>query len=291
VLYLYKKRTMRAFIGMGLLGANFVKALRKKGEQVQVWNRTTAKATALEAEGAKAFADVADAVKGADIIHVTLKDDASVDEVLAQAAPGLQKGAVIVDHTTITAEGARQRTAAWKAKGFTYLHAPVFMGPSNALAGTGYMMVSGDQAVIDKLTLTLAAMTGKLLNLGAEEGKAAGMKLVGNLFLVTMTAGLADTLTLAKALNIPIPDVADLFDQWNPGNMLPMRLQRMSSGKYDNPSWELNMARKDTGLFLQTAEQAGAQLAIVPAIAALMDHWIAKGHGNEDWVVIGKDAL
>jgi 3-hydroxyisobutyrate dehydrogenase len=291
VLYLYKKRTMRAFIGMGLLGANFVKALRKKGEQVQVWNRTTAKATALEAEGAKAFAEVADAVKGADIIHVTLKDDASVDEVLAQAAPGLQKGAVIVDHTTITAEGARQRTAAWKAKGFTYLHAPVFMGPSNALAGTGYMMVSGDQAVIDKLTLTLAAMTGKLLNLGAEEGKAAGMKLVGNLFLVTMTAGLADTLTLAKALNIPIPDVADLFDQWNPGNMLPMRLQRMSSGKYDNPSWELNMARKDTGLFLQTAEQAGAQLAIVPAIAALMDQWIAKGHGNEDWVVIGKDAL
>ncbi len=64
---------MRAFIGMGLLGANFVRALIKKGEQVNVWNRTAAKASALEAEGAKAFAHVADAVKGAAIIHVTLE--------------------------------------------------------------------------------------------------------------------------------------------------------------------------------------------------------------------------
>jgi 3-hydroxyisobutyrate dehydrogenase len=282
---------MKAFLGMGLLGANFVRALLKKGNQVQVWNRTASKATALEAEGAKAFANVADAVKGAGIIHLTLKDDASVDEVLAMATPGLQAGAVIIDHTTTSANGAIQRTAAWKEKGFTYLHAPVFMGPQNALESTGYMMVSGDQSVINKLEAELARMTGKVINLGYEEGKAAGMKLVGNLFLVTFTAGLADTLSLAKALHISVSDVASLFDSWNPGAMLPARLKRMSGGTYDKPSWELSMARKDTQLFLEAAAQAGTQLAVVPAIAAEMDRWIAKGHGNDDWTVIGKDAI
>lgn len=282
---------MKAFLGIGLLGANFVRAMIKKGDHVQVWNRTASKATALEAEGAKAFADVADTVRGASIVHVTLKDDASVDEVLAMAAPGLQAGAVIIDHTTTSAAGAIQRTANWKAKGYTYLHAPVFMGPPNALESTGYMLVSGDQSVINKLQPELDRMTGKVINFGAEEGKAAGMKLIGNLFLVTFTAGIADTLSLAKALQIPISDVTSLFDSWNPGAMLPARLKRMTAGTYDKPSWELNMARKDTQLFLDAAAQAGTQLTVVPAIAAEMDRWIAKGHGNDDWTVIGKDAI
>jgi 3-hydroxyisobutyrate dehydrogenase len=282
---------MRAFLGIGLLGANFVKALIKKGEQVQVWNRTPSKATALEAAGAAAFTDVATAVKGAAIIHLTLKDDASVNEVLAMASPGLTPGAIIIDHTTTSVDGAIQRTQEWKERGFTYLHAPVFMGPPNALESTGYMLVSGDQAIINELEPTLSKMTGKLINFGTETGKAAGMKLVGNNFLVAFTAGIADTLALAKALHIPVSDVSSLFDSWNPGAMLPARLKRMTSGDYSKPSWELNMARKDTQLFLDAAAKEGVSLAVMPAIAAEMDRWIEKGHGNEDWVVIGKGSL
>jgi len=281
---------MVAFLGTGLLGANFVKALLKKGTQVQVWNRTASKASALEADGAKAFADVADAVNGADIIHLTLKDDAAVNEVLASARKGLKPGAIIIDHTTTSTAGAIQRTREWKEQGFTYLHAPVFMGPINALESTGYMLVSGDQAVIGQLEPVLSKMTGKVLNFGAEEGKAAGMKLIGNLFLVTFTAGIADTLSLAKAMHIPLEDLSTLFDSWNPGAMLAARLQRVAGGKYDQPSWELNMARKDTQLFIEEAAQGGTTLAVIPAIAAEMDKWIAKGHGGDDWTVIGKDA-
>ena len=282
---------MIAFLGMGLLGSNFVKALLKKGEPVQVWNRTAARALALESFGAKAFADVADAVKGASRIHLTLKDDASVDEVLAQALPALTPGAYIIDHTTTSREGAAVRTQAWKEKGFVYLHAPVFMGPANALDSTGFMMVSGDQAVIETLSPVLSAMTGKLLNFGPETGRASGIKLIGNSFLVAFTAGIADTLGLTKALDVPLSDVAALFDSWNPGSMLPARLKRMTSGDYSQPSWELNMARKDTQLFLNAAAKAGVPLAVLPAIAAEMDRWIAKGHGSEDWVVIGKHHL
>jgi 3-hydroxyisobutyrate dehydrogenase len=282
---------MIAFLGMGLLGGNFVKAMIKKGAQVQVWNRTPAKAKALEADGAKAFDNVADAVKGADIIHITLKDDASVNEVLAAAGTGLKPGAIIIDHTTTSADGAIQRTKEWKERGFTYLHAPVFMGPSNALDSTGYMLVSGDQAAIAKVEADLSKMTGKLINFGAEEGKAAGMKLIGNSFLVTFVAGIADMLSLAKALNIPTTDISALFDSWNPGAGLPARLKKMTSNTFDQPSWELNMARKDTQLFIEAAAKGGTKLAVIPAIATEMDRWIKAGHGNQDWTVIGKDAV
>src|ERR1700744_788768 len=128
---------MVAFLGMGLLGSNFVRAMISKGVQVQVWNRTAEKATAMEQYGAKAFANVADAVRGADRIHITLKDDATVDEVLAAAENGLTAGAIIIDHTTTSVAGAIQRTKAWAEKGFMYQHAPVFMGPGNALESTG----------------------------------------------------------------------------------------------------------------------------------------------------------
>ncbi|WP_160715241.1 NAD(P)-dependent oxidoreductase [Chitinophaga solisilvae] len=282
---------MIAFLGMGLLGANFVRAMLSKGEQVNVWNRTESKAKALEQYGAKAFENIAEAVRDADTIHLTLKDDTTVDVVLAMASPALKPGVTIVDHTTTSVDGAIRRTAEWKERGFTYVHAPVFMGPPNALESTGFMLVSGDQQVIARMEPALAKMTGTVINFGEETGKAAGMKLIGNNFLVCFTAGVADTLSLAKALHIPASDVATLFESWNPANMMKARLQRIAGGDYSKPSWELDMARKDTGLFMEAAEKGGTKLAVIPAIAAEMDRWIAKGHGKDDWTVIGKDAV
>ena len=281
---------MKAFLGMGLLGSNFVKAMLKKGERVQVWNRTAARATALEAFGATAFNSPQDAVRGVDRIHLTLKDDASVDEVLAKASAGFQPGAIIIDHTTTSANGAVKRTKEWKEKGYSYVHAPVFMGPPNALDSTGNMLVSGDQQLIAMLEPELSAMTGKLLNFGEADGKAAGLKLIGNLFLLTLTAGIGDTLALAKALEISTSDVSALFETFNPGASMPARLKRISMAKFNEPSWELVMARKDAGLMMDAAK-GKINLTVIPTIAREMDAWIEKGHGNDDWSVITSNSL
>jgi 3-hydroxyisobutyrate dehydrogenase len=279
---------MKAFLGMGLLGSNFVRAMIKRGETVQVWNRTASKAQELEKLGARPFVQVQDAVRGATEIHLTLKDDAAVDEVLKAAEPGLSPGAIIIDHTTTSKEGAIKRTQVWKEKGFTFQHAPVFMGPINALDGTGFMLLSGDEAIINELSPGLSKMTGKLLYFGSEPGKAAAMKLAGNAFLVCLTAGLKDTLTLSKSLGVSIEDLLTLFNSWNPGALVTTRLQRMTGADHTQPSWELNMARKDTQLFLDAAQQTGNQLVLMPAIAALMDEFISKGFGSHDWTIIGK---
>ncbi len=282
---------MIAYLGTGLLGSGFVRALLAKGNKVNAWNRTPAKADALKQFGANTFTDVKEAVRGAERIHLTLKDDASVDEVLSNAAPAMAPGSYIIDHTTTSVAGAASRTAYWREKGITYVHAPVFMGPVNALESTGYMLVSGDQHVIEKILPWIRPMTGKVINLGPETGRAAGMKLAGNHFLIGFTATISDTLALVKAMDIPASNLADLFNEWNPGAMLPGRLKRMMAGKFDEPSWELAMSRKDAGLMLKEVEAVGKSLVVLPSIAAEMDKWIEKGYGNSDWTVIAKDNL
>ncbi|AZI26493.1 NAD(P)-dependent oxidoreductase [Pedobacter sp. G11] len=282
---------MKAFLGMGLLGSNFVKAMLRKGDQVQVWNRTAAKAKALETDGATAFDDVVDAVRGVDYIHLTLKDDDTVNQVLELASTGFKTGVIIIDHTTTSVNGAIERTAYWKDKGFTYLHAPVFMGPPNALESTGNMLVSGDQEVIKTVQDELSKMTGKLLNFGSEEGRAAAIKLSGNHFLISLTAGLSDTLALAKSLGVPTTDISDLFAVWNPGAGVPARLNKILTGDFGKPSWELDMARKDAGLMISAAQEKGVKLNVLPAVAAEMDQWIENGHGSDDWSVIAKNNI
>src|SRR5262249_36403861 len=163
---------------MGLLGAGFVRAYRRRGEEVRVWNRTEEKARALEAVGAQAFADPAEAARGAARIHLTLSDDAAVDDVLERAAPGFAPGVVIVDHTTTSATGPRARAARWQDRGVAFQHAPVFMGPQNALESTGIMLASGDPARVEALRPALEKMTGKFVYLGPGPDRAASFKLL-----------------------------------------------------------------------------------------------------------------
>jgi 3-hydroxyisobutyrate dehydrogenase len=279
---------MIAFFGMGLLGSGFVRALRRRGEDVHVWNRTEKKATALEEVGARAFPDPAEAARGATRIHLTLSDDAAVDDVLERARPGFSPGVVIIDHTTTSASGAAARITRWKERGVSFVHAPVFMGPQNALESTGVMLTSGDSAEVEAVRAHLEAMTGKLVYLGPRPEAAASFKLLGNLFLMFLTTGLADMLVLAKALDVAPADAASLFDFFNPGVTISTRMKRMVEARFSDPSWELSMARKDAGLMLDEAARAGVSLAVLPTIAARMDAVIAEGHGGDDWTVLGK---
>jgi 3-hydroxyisobutyrate dehydrogenase len=280
---------MIAFFGTGLLGSGFVRALRRRGEDVHVWNRTGEKAFALQDCGARAFDDPKEAVRGATRLHLALSDDASVDEVLDRASDGFGKGLVIVDHSTTTAHGAAHRTQRWKDKGFVFVHAPVFMGPQNALESTGLMLISGDADRIATLRPALEQMTGKLLVMGDDPKAAASFKLMGNLFLMFLTSGLADMLALAKALGVPPGDVGALLAAFNPGTTVAARLKRMTDGNFHEASWELSMARKDARLMQAEADRAQVPLAVLPAIAARMDALLAQGHGHDDWTVMAKD--
>jgi 3-hydroxyisobutyrate dehydrogenase len=282
---------MIAFFGMGLLGSNFVRALRRRGEEVRVWNRTASRAKALEDCGAVAFDDPAEAARGATRVHLTLSDDAAVDDVLEKARPGLAAGTLILDHTTTSALGAANRVAHWRQRGIDFVHAPVFMGPQNAHDGTGIMLVSGEDALVERAVPFLTPMTGKVQRLGARPDAAAAFKLLGNLFLMFVHMGCAEVLSLSNALGVPHAEALTLFEFFKPGGVVEPRVKRMIEGRFDDPSWELQMARKDARLMMEAAASANEELAVLPAIAARMDAVIADGHGASDWTVVAKDSV
>ncbi len=282
---------MIAFYGMGLLGSNFTRAMLERGEEVHIWNRTRSKAEALAEAGAVVFDDPAEAARGAERIHLTLSDDAAVDDVLERALPGFEKGVPVVDHTTTSPTDTAARVRRWWERGFPFQHAPVFMGPQNARDATGIMLASGVRDRFEAVRPELAKMTGEVRYLGADPARAAAFKLLGNLFLLSMTTGLVDVLRLGKAMGIAPDAAAGLFDWLNFGAGAPARIKGILLGTFEDPSWELVMARKDARLMMVEAAQGSVPLATIPAIAEEMDRWIARGHAHDDWTVMAKDSI
>lgn len=272
-----------AFLGTGLMGSGFVRRLRAKGHTVRVWNRTPAKARALEGDGIRAFDDAAVAVQGAERVHLSLADDASVDAVLEPLARDLPSNVWTVDHTTTAVAPTAERAARWAGRGRVYLHAPVFMGPANAAEGTGLMLLSGAPAHCDPLQPDLQAMTGKVLYLGEAAERAAAFKLFGNLAILGILGTLADVNRLAHAVGIPTREAFGLFEHFNPGSTLPQRAARIEARQnHTQPSFEMVMARKDLRLMIEEAQRGGVDLFVAPAVAALLDAGLARGEGALD---------
>ena len=271
-----------AFFGTGLMGSGFVRRLRATGHEVNVWNRSAAKARALETDGARAFDDPAAALAGVERIHLSLSDDASVDAVLEPLAAAIPKAVWIVDHTTTAVTPTAERIARWDARGRTFVHAPVFMGPANALEGTGLMLVSGERARHDALLPELQQMTGNVVYLGEGPERAAAFKLFGNMTLIGIMGVLGDVNRLAHAVGIPTKEAFSLFKHFNPGQFLPARAARIESGEFTSPSFEVSMARKDVRLMIEEAQRGGVDLFVMPGVAAMFDAAIARGEGALD---------
>lgn len=277
-----------AFLGTGLLGAAFAEAAAKRGDTVSAWNRTPDKALALEQFGVKAASTPAEAVRTATRVHLVLKDDAVVDEVIAAARAGLTADAVLIDHTTTLPVRTAERAARLAAQGIHYLHCPVFMGPPAARNAQGSMMVAGPRALFERVQAELAAMTTRLQYMGERADLAAVNKLFGNAMIIGVSALMADILTLAQASGVDPQDAVKLLGLLDLNAMVGGRGGNMAKGNFA-ATFELSMARKDVRLMLETA--GDRPMAALPAIAARMDQLIAQGHGAKDTCVLGIDAV
>ncbi|NEX61090.1 NAD(P)-dependent oxidoreductase [Noviherbaspirillum galbum] len=277
-----------AFLGTGLLGSAFAEAAAKRGDVVTAWNRSANKVEALAAFGVKAAATPADAVRDATRVHLVLKDDAVVEEVIAAARPGLADGAVVIDHSTTLPALTVQRAARLHDAGVKYLHCPVFMAPAAARNAQGTMLVSGPGALYDIVKDELAKMTRRVKYLGERQDLAAANKLLGNALIIGLVAVMADVLTLAQASDIGSMDAIALLKLLDLNGMVDGRGTNMAKGNF-TPSFELAMARKDVALMLELA--GNRPLAALPGVQARMDALIAKGHGADDVCMLGIDTV
>lgn len=273
-----------AFLGTGLLGAALAEAALGRGDRIVAWNRTAGKAQALERFGARTAATPADAVRGASRVHLVLKDDAVVDEVIAALRPGLADDAIVVDHTTtqpaLTAERARRLAS----EGVRYLHCPVFIGPAAARQGKGTILAAGPRALFERVEPALARMAERVRWAGERPDLAAVYKLCGNAYIIGLAALVADVLAVAHGGGVSAEEALDVLAGFDAKTMIAGRGRAMASGDF-TPSFELTMARKDVRLMVETA--GDAPLATLPGIAARMDALIEAGRGADDMAVIG----
>jgi 3-hydroxyisobutyrate dehydrogenase len=280
--------TKIAYLGTGLLGTAFVEAALKRGDRVTVWNRTAAKAEALAPIGAAVAATPAEAVRGAERVHLVLKDDAVVEEIVGELRPGLAKDAILVDHTTTQPELTAERAERLNAAGVRYLHCPVFIGPVAARQSKGIILASGPKALFDRVEPALAQQASRVVYFGERPDLAAVYKISGNAFIIGITALLADVFQIANGADVPPTEILGLFDFFNPMALLTGRAKNLAAGDF-SPSFELTMARKDVRLMLETA--GDRTMMVLPGIAARMDELIAAGDGALDVAVIGRDAV
>jgi 3-hydroxyisobutyrate dehydrogenase len=277
-----------AFLGTGLLGSALAEAAAKRGDQVTVWNRTAAKAHALEQFGIRVADTPADAVRGASRVHLVLRDDPVIDEIIAAFRPGLEPDAVVVDHTTNQPRLTGERSARLNAEGVRYLHCPVFIGPAAARAAQGIILASGPRPLFDAVSDALSRMAPRVEYLGERPDLAAVYKLCGNAIIIGLSGIVADVFAVANGSGVAPEDALKLLDFFNPAAIITGRGRNMAKKNFA-ASFELTMARKDVRLMMESAN--GAPLITLPGIAARMDALIAEGFGASDLGVIGKDAV
>ena len=280
--------TRIAFLGTGLLGSAFVEAAAKRGDEITVWNRTIGKARALERFGVRVASSPADAVRGAVRVHLVLKDDAVVEEVIEALRPGLARDAIIVDHTTTQPALTAARATRLNHEGVNYIHCPVFIGPAAARLGKGTILASGPRALFDVIQPALARMAERVEFLGERPDLAAVNKLCGNAFIISISAAVADVFAIAAAADVTPADALKVVQLFDPGAIITGRGKQMANGNF-TPSFELAMARKDVRLMIETA--GDKPLATLPRIAARMDELLADGYGAEDLAVIGRESV
>ncbi|MGH7714869.1 MAG: NAD(P)-dependent oxidoreductase [Vulcanimicrobiaceae bacterium] len=278
-----------ALFGAGRLGSGMAERWLKSGETVQVWNRTADKARALESSGAKAFEDPVAALAGAEIVHIILSDDASVDGLLDRIIARIPKGTLVIDHTTTSPAGTAERGACCDQAGLEFLHVPVFMSPQTSREGKGLLLVSGPPARVQKAEAHLKRMTGEVWNVGEGADRAAAFKLFGNAMIATIVGGLSDVYAMARSANIDPRDAHTLFSHFKPSNSVDIRGKKMAEGDF-TASFELTMARKDVRLMLEMAERADVKLHVLPSIAERIDELLGIGFGDRDLGVMAIDA-
>lgn len=274
-----------AVLGTGLLGSGMVENLLAKGERVVVWNRTASKLAPLVEKGAVAAASPAEAVRGAARVHLILTADDAVDATIAALRPGLADGVYVVDHSTNLPARVAERAPRLRAEGVRYVHAPVFMSPQNARDASGIMLLAASAADAEALTPALARMTGKVWHVGERPDLAAVHKLVGNGALIALAGAMGDLLAVGAAQGLSSAEVLALFDVFRPA---PGYIgQRVANAGTQPASFELQMARKDVRLMIETAG-GPERLTVLPAVAAAMDDALAKGLADQDFAIFAR---
>jgi len=274
-----------AFIGLGVMGYHMAGHLAKAGHNVTVYNRTAARAEKWVAEfGGRAAPTPKAAAEGAAVVFACVGNDDDLRSVTIGADGafgGMGRGCVFVDHTTASAEVAREMDAAARAAGFHFIDAPVSGGEAGAQNGVLTVMCGGEQGAFDRVKESIDAFARAVTLLGPA-GSGQLTKMVNQICIAGLVQGLSEALNFAVRAGLDAEQVLDVISKgaaqsWQMEN----RGKTMVRDEFEF-GFAVNWMRKDLGICIAEGNRNGARLPVTALVDQFYADVQAMGGGRWD---------
>ncbi len=273
-----------AFLGLGVMGYPMAGHLVRAGHRVTVFNRTAGKAVAWAVEfGGQTAATPRDAAAGAAVVFTCVGNDDDLRSVVLGADgafAGMDRGALLVDHTTASAAVARELHAAARSRGLNFIDAPVSGGQAGAVNGALTVMCGGDAPAFAAIQPVAMAFAKAVTRVG-ESGAGQLAKMVNQIAVAGVVQGLSEAIAFGQKAGLDMKQVLEVIGKgaaqsWQMDN----RGTTMVDDRFDF-GFAVDWMRKDLGLLLDEARRNGAQLPVT----ALLDQFYAdvQAMGGRRW--------
>ncbi|TQS72802.1 NAD(P)-dependent oxidoreductase [Rhodobacteraceae bacterium] len=273
-----------AFLGLGVMGYPMAGHLQTAGHQVTVYNRTAAKAQAWAKHYGGSQADTpAKAAQGVDFVMTCVGNDEDLRAVCTGpdgAFSGMSRGAILVDHTTVSPMVTRELSRSACDLGLGYVDAPISGGQAGAENGVLSVMCGGTPEDFDKAAEVIDAYAKICRRLG-DSGAGQLCKSANQIAIAGLVQGLSEALRFSEKAGLDIADVVEVISQGAAGSwQMTNRSQTMAKGEFDH-GFAVDWMRKDLGICLSTAEELGAPLPVT----ALVDQFYkdVQAMGGARW--------
>ncbi|RRJ85074.1 NAD(P)-dependent oxidoreductase [Aestuariirhabdus litorea] len=274
-----------AFIGLGVMGYPMAGYLAKQGNEVRVYNRTAAKAAAwVDTYGGESAMTPAEAAEGADFVFACVGNDDDLRAVTLGnegAFAGMREGAIFIDHTTASAEVARELAAAAASQGVGFLDAPVSGGQAGAENGVLTVMVGGDAGVFAQAEPLIQAFARSVRLMGPA-GAGQLTKMVNQICIAGVVQGLSEGLHFARNAGLDAEAVVEVISKgaaqsWQMEN----RYKTMLAGEFEH-GFAVDWMRKDLDIVLSEARKNGSHLPVTAVVDQFYSEVQAMGGNRWD---------
>ena len=285
------------FIGLGRMGAPMARNLLAAGHEVTVFGRDPEVTSELAGGGATVAESLAELGSGVDVICTCLPNGQVVRDVLlgsdgalSQAAPGV----VVVDHSTISPQHARELSADCRGLGFEFLDAPISGGPEGAVAGALAVFVGGDLAAYDRSLPVLDSYSSTVVRLG-ESGTGQVAKLANQMIIACTVLGIAEAFSYGQAAGVDAAKMLEvLHGATAESAMLRTRVPvpglqpGMPASRDWAPGFTADFMAKDLRFAIDDVAEVGVSAPGLELVAALLDRARESGSGNSDWTIFSQ---
>ncbi len=270
------------FVGLGAMGMHMARNLHRAGLLSAVWNRTGDKARALASElGCQAPETLAALGSNVDAVVICVSADDDVLEVVRALAPGLRKGSLVIDCSTVSAETARAACNLLQPGGVEFLDCPVSGGVEGAQNATLAIMVGGTPEAFAHAQPILAAL-GKTVTHFGPTGSGQAAKATNQIMCAGIIETVAEAMAFARAQGLPLDKIVDTLGRGAGSSWYFVhRAPNMVRGSYP-AGFRVRLHAKDLGICRDMAARFGVALPVVERMLNEYAELVARGYGDED---------